>query len=200
MQAITGIASATISRCVLRVAQALGEMPLAPLNRSVLIVDSTSARVASREAKAYSGYKHHRCAKVQVVTRKDGQIVDVSQSYPGSVHDKRIWNVETTRLLPMLRGKVLADKAYAGAAGEGSLLHRPIKRGETAWKLDKESSKTRNATLSKVRVRIEHCFPRLKNWKVLSGLFPFHWTRLGDVVRALAVVHNVERHHASLEL
>ncbi|MFS8981209.1 hypothetical protein PO002_43745 [Cupriavidus necator] len=25
----------------------------------------------------------------------------------------------------------------------------------------------------------------------LGGLFPYHWTRLGDVVRALAVVHNM---------
>ncbi|WP_414224874.1 transposase family protein [Cupriavidus necator] len=96
--------------------------------------------------------------------------------------------------------QVLADKAYAGAAGEGSLLHRPIKRGETSWRLDMEGSKLRKAALSKVRVCIEHCFARLKNWKVLSGLFPYHWTRLGDVVWALAVVHNVERHHASLEL
>ncbi|MBP0639339.1 hypothetical protein J8I34_28920 [Cupriavidus sp. AcVe19-6a] len=50
--------------------------------------------MACTESKAYSGYKHHRRAKVQVVTHKDRRIVAVSQSYPGSVHDEKIWNME----------------------------------------------------------------------------------------------------------
>ncbi|WP_439673047.1 hypothetical protein [Cupriavidus necator] len=70
------------------------------------------------------------------------------------------------------------------------LLHRPIKRGESAWRLAKDAAMRWNGKLSKVRGRIEHCFARLNNWKVLGGLFPYHWTRL-YVVRALAVVHNM---------
>ncbi len=109
-----------------------------PLNRSVLIVDSTSARVASREAKAYSGYRDHRCAKVHVVTRKDGQIVDVSQRYPGSGHDKRIWNIEATRLLPMLRGRcwqtrpTLAPPAKGACSTARSSVAKPP--GDWIWK------------------------------------------------------------------
>jgi phage protein D len=31
-------------------------------------------------------------------------------------------------------------------------------------------------------------------------LFPYHWTRLGDVVRAIAVVHNMNLEAARSEL
>jgi hypothetical protein len=134
------------------------------------------------------------------VIRKDGRVVDVSQSYPGAVHDKKIWNMEADRLLPAMRGGVLGDKAYTGGIGEGSRLLRPVKRGELAWRLDKDLAKKYNAALSKIRVRVEHCFARLKTWKVLSGLFPYHWTRLGDVVRAIAVVHNMNLEAARSEL
>ncbi|MGT2494765.1 transposase family protein [Cupriavidus basilensis] len=61
-------------------------------------------------------------------------------------------------------------------------------------------AKAHNAALSKIRVRIEHGFARLKTWKVLSGFFPDHWTRLGDVVQALAVVHNTKLAVAAGEL
>ncbi|WP_245176220.1 transposase family protein [Cupriavidus sp. AcVe19-6a] len=96
MQALTGFSATTISRYVIGVAHGLCSLALAgtPPPRSTLIVDSTSIRVACTESKAYSGYKHHRRAKVQVVTHKDRRIVAVSQSYPGSVHDEKIWNME----------------------------------------------------------------------------------------------------------
>ncbi len=101
IEALTGIDATTASRYVIRVSNALCEMALAGTSpQSTLIVDSTSARVASTEPRAYSGYKHHRCSKVQVVTRKDGRIVDVSQSYPGAVHGPS--RVNEVRINPML--------------------------------------------------------------------------------------------------
>jgi hypothetical protein len=42
-------------------------------------------------------------------------------------------------------------------------------------------------------VKVEHAFARRKSFKVLQGLFPYRWQRLGDVVRALAVVCNLNR-------
>jgi hypothetical protein len=159
----------------------------------MLVVNTTSTRVATTEQRAYSGYKHHRCAKVQVVSREDGQVVDVSDAVEGSVHDKTVWNRNIERLKPLFEKLVLADKAYAGAAGENEHLLRPVKRGELAYKADPEKAKQFNRELSRKRVRVEHVFARLKTWRVLSGIFPFRWQRLGEVVRALAVVHNLNR-------
>lgn len=197
LEALTGIDAVTVSRCVARVTAALGELPLAKraLNNpmSMLLVDTTSSRVATTQLKAYSGYKHHRCAKVQVLSDEAGQVVDVSPAYEGSVHDKTIWNKQVARVRPLLDRLVLADKAYAGATGESQHLLRPVKRGENAWKANPDKAKQFNRELSKRRVRIEHVFARLKTWKVLGGLFPYRWEKLGPVVRALAVVHNRNR-------
>ena len=151
------------------------------------------------DQKAYSGHKHHRCAKVQVLANLDGQVVDVSPAYLGSVHDKTLWNKEAPRLKPLFDSLVLCDKAYAGATGEvgkpdaPACLVRPIKRGENAWKADPEKAKDFNRQLSKQRVGIEHVFARLKTWRVLGGLLQYRWERLGPIVRALAVVHNANR-------
>ena len=50
--------------------------------------------MASTSDRHYSGYKHHTCAKVQVVTDTLGAVAHVSGAYLGSVHDKTVWNKE----------------------------------------------------------------------------------------------------------
>jgi hypothetical protein len=88
---------------------------------------------------------------------------------------------------------VLADKAYAGGNGEGQHLLRPIKHNETAYKAKPDESREFNRKLSKLRVRIEHVFARLKTWRILSGLFQYKWQRLSEFVRVIAVIHNLNR-------
>jgi hypothetical protein len=193
MEALTGVDAVTVSRCVNRVVAVLGLLALAGKASGQLIVDTTSIRVASSSRKSYSGHKHQRCAKTQVLVRDDGQVVHVGETFEGSVHDKTIWNKEAKALKPLFDQLVLADKAYAGAAGEAQYLLRPIKRGESAYKEDKEKAKEFNRGLSKIRVRVEHVFARLKTWKTLSGLFVYKWSRLAEMVRAIAVVHNLNR-------
>ncbi len=178
--------------------EALGALPLAGKAPGFLLVDTTSIRVATTQKNAYSGHKHQRCTKVQVIARDDGQVVAVGPGAPGSVHDKTLWNRERGNLRHLLGQLTLADKAYAGAAGEGEHLVRPLKRGERAYRENPEAAKAFNREHARTRVRIEHVFARLKTWRVLSGLFPYRWTRLGEVVRALAVVHNLDRQHAGL--
>ena len=58
------------------------------------------------------------------------------------------------------------------------------------YREDKEAAKGYNRGLSKIRVRVEHVFAKMKTWKVLSGMFPFKWQRLGVVMRGIAVLHN----------
>lgn len=156
-------------------------------------MDSTSTRVASTDLASYSGYKHHRCTKVQVVCDEAGTVLDVSPSYAGSVHDKTIFDREAGRLAPSMKGWMLADKAYVGAAWEGQTLLRPIKRGEQAYRLAPEAARIFNRTLSRIRVKVEHCFARLKTWRVLQGLFPYRASRYGEFVKAIAMLHNLNR-------
>ncbi len=70
LEALTGIDSVTVSRCVNRVPEALGALPLAGKAPGFLLVDTTSIRVATTQKNTYSGHKHQRCAKVQVIARR----------------------------------------------------------------------------------------------------------------------------------
>ena len=106
------------------------------------------------------------------------------------MHDKRIWNDAYGATKSTLKQIVLADKAYVGARGEGQILLRPHRRSDAAYKADKDSAKAFNRALSKIRVKVEHVFAQMKNFRVLSNLFPFHPDRYGEVFRAVAVIHN----------
>ena len=60
-----------------------------------LIVDATEQKIQrpKRKQKAYySGKKKCHTLKNQVVINKDSEIVDVSESYPGRHHDKKVWD------------------------------------------------------------------------------------------------------------
>ena len=51
----------------------------APSQGEVLVVDTTSTRVASTQDSHYSGYKHHKCAKVQVIVNTAGAVLHISK-------------------------------------------------------------------------------------------------------------------------
>ncbi len=183
----------TLHRYTLRICALLAGRSLRPeglTGHGWLIVDSTCSRVRSMEQADYSGYKHHRSRKVQVIVDDLWRIVDVSKAYSGAVHDKVIWNRESGRVRASLDRPTLGDKAYAGGEGEGTILFRPIKRNETAYKADVDGCKTANRQLSKVRVKVEHVFARLKTFRVLQGLFVFRPERYAMVFHAVAVIYN----------
>ena len=58
----------------------------------VTVVDTTSISVATTDVAWYSGHKKRHVAKIQVVCDLGGAIRSVSRGYPGSIHDKTIWN------------------------------------------------------------------------------------------------------------
>lgn len=193
-----GIPHVTLQRYTLLVCSVLSRQ-LASLPaeaRQWLLVDTTSTRVRSTSAAHYSGYKHHRCVKVQVVTTDGGMVLDVSGAYPGSVHDKTVWDREFQRVRGVLTLPALGDKAYAGARGEGSVLFRPIRRNEVRWKQDRETCRLANRALSRSRVRVEHAFARIKAFRVLSGQFQMGVNTYACVFRAVAFICNAHLTHA----
>ena len=117
----------------------------------------------------------------------DIQVAD-SRGYPGSIHDKTIWNDNFDMV--QTGSHVLADKAYAGADGEGKVLFRPVKRNERVWKDDPEGAKAANRALSKKRVKIEHLFARLKTWRIVRQ-YPNRPETIGEVFKAVAFIHNL---------
>ena len=160
-----------------------------------LIVDSTCTRIRSSSIDDYSGYKHHKNKKVQLLTDDKRQVLAVSGGYSGKIHDKTMWNKEFASVAKLLDRPVLGDKAYAGAKGEpeakGKIVLRPIKRNEVNYKLDKESCKAFNRQLSQIRVGVEHVFAQLKAFKILRNLFPLQPKRYATCFKAVAFVYNM---------
>nr|WP_268914547.1 transposase family protein [Cupriavidus yeoncheonensis] len=91
-----------------------------------------------------------------------------------------MWWSWAIRRTPEVMGK--ASHSF----GRPSAMSPPTTRTSTP-------QKERNRQISRVRVRIEHVFARLKCWRVIAGIFPTIWSKLGVVVKALAVLHNLAR-------
>lgn len=169
LEALAGIDSVTLSRYVRKVTALLCTLPLRMHQpQGFLLVDTTSVRVGSTDRRSFSGHKHQRCAKVQVIADEAGFVQHSGAAWPGSVHDKTIYNREQVSLGEALGTLILADKAYVGAFNEGEGLLRPIKRGERAAKLP--AAQAFNAELSRRRVRIEHAIVCSRAPQDLPGL------------------------------
>ena len=153
-----------------------------------LIVDTTPTRVRSTDLRYYRGYKKQRVGKVRVVCCANGFVRSVSPGYPGSVHDKTIWEKEVTNA--PTHHTILADRAYAGATGDGSFLQRPIRKNETQFKNDPEKAQIRNRALSLKRVKIEHLFARLKTCRIIHHYFPQKPDTYATVFKTIALIHN----------
>lgn len=187
-----GIAYATLHRYTNRICEMLAQMPLYRRSRhTFLMVGGTCTRVRSTNSNDYSGYKHHKNQKVQMLVDDRRRILAVSRGYSGKVHVKTIWNQEFKALVHLIDRPVLSDKAYAGAKGENTVLLRPIKRNEMAYKFKKDESKAFNRALSQWRVTVEHVFAQIKAFKILRSLFPLHPKRYSTCFKAIALIYNM---------
>jgi hypothetical protein len=71
---------------------------------------------------------------------------------------------------------------------EWTVLFRPVRRNEQAWKSDPSGVKLSNAILSKRRVRIEHVFAQLKTWRIIHHYFPMRPQMYDKTFRAIAFI------------
>ena len=187
-----GLSFVTLHRYTNRVCELLASFPLfKKMDCQYLIVDGTCSRVRSSDSDNYSGHKHHKNRKVQMIINDKRRVVSVSKCYAGAVHDKTIWNKEFDSLKHLLDRIVLADKGYAGGTGENKILFRPIKRNEVEYKTNKEATKAFNRGLSKERVKVENIFAQLKSFKILRNLFPLQAHRYGTCFKAIAFIYNM---------
>jgi hypothetical protein len=192
LEVYLGMPHVTLQRYTNRICEMLALLPLyRQTQHTFLMVDGTCTRVRSSAQDDYSGYKHHKNRKVQMLVDDQRRILAVSPGYSGKVHDKTIWNKEFSSLAKLLDRPVLSDKAYAGATGENQVLLRPIKRNEKLYKEEKESSKAFNRELSHWRVTVEHVFAQLKAFKILRNLFPLQPKRYATCFKAIALVYNL---------
>ncbi len=124
----------TISRIISRISIHIGNLKL-PINNNHLeyyVVDTTTIRIGKGKSKStYSGYKNYHGIKYQLICDNKSKIINTSQGYEASIHDKKIFQKEYEEIKSKINQelKILGDKAYVG--------------------LDKENVKTSNRKVFK---------------------------------------------------
>lgn len=127
------------------------------------------------QKKYYSGKKKKHTLKTQIVTNSAGRILNVSKTYPGSIHDFEVFKREkTTKLIKSIpkEAKTYLDKGYTGAKKASPLLNFLIPFKRNRWKKElSRSEKIYNSKLAKKRVMVEHVLAKLKKYRILSDIF-----------------------------
>lgn len=128
-------------------------------------------RPSRRQKRYYSGKKRRHTVKHQVVVvrkrktpgrkgqRRRVRIAAVSPAFPGTVHDKRVY--DRTRVVVPRKTKRTGDTAYLGTGLE-TPTRRPPKGSLTA------RQKARNRRVSKRRIVAEHGIGKMKVWRIAA--------------------------------
>jgi len=146
-----------------------------------VVFDGTLVRTdrVAADRPYFSGKHHCHGMNLQVIAGPAGQLLWVSGSLPGSVHDMKaawVWGIE--RELAAVGLPALADKGYQGAA-HAKIPYRG--RGKP------ESQKEANRAHAKLRAPGERANAQLKAWKILTRLRCCP-RRAGQIARAILVL------------
>jgi hypothetical protein len=124
------------------------------------------------QKKYYSGKKKRHTLKTQLIVNPLGQILAVSKTYPGSVHDYEVFKQNKTANKIPKNTKVYLDRGYQGIKKDFPDLQTltPVKKNRWKSKLTL-SEKIYNTKTAKKRVVVEHIISRLKKYQILAGIF-----------------------------
>lgn len=142
----------------------------------------------------YSGKKKRHTIKNQVVTARrtkppgPGQkpqrlrIAAVSESFPGSVHDKKVY--DKTRVVTPVDARRTGDTAYIGTSLETPT--RKPRGGELTT-----SQKEANRVVSRRRIVAEHGIGKMKVWRIASERYRNPVRRHTLIMKNVAGLHNL---------
>jgi len=126
--------------------------------------ESPRHRPKDKEAKKvfYSGKNKRHTTKTQITTSSEGKILDVSGSYPGSMHDKTLLEKEQTIEKTTRYSRHWMDKGYCGVNKEhldkNILIPFKKPKGGELSKFQREA----NRYNSQKRIAVEHTIGKLK--------------------------------------
>lgn len=148
-----------------------------------LVVDATEQQTERRDTgSGYSGKKKQETIKTQIVVTKKGRIMHSSESVPGNIHDKKLYDRSKIKLPDNAKG----DLAYLGTnitiPHKSSKLHSLTK-----------TQRCFNERHSRARIIVEHVFASLKNWHILRDRFRGHLTNYHSYFAIVCGLHNLAR-------
>jgi len=136
-----------------------------------LLIDATEQPIqrpkkSKRRKLNYSGKKKRHTQKVEIAVSQDGRIANISNVFPGKVHDIKIRR--SSDKLPSSVDKY-CDSGYQGLQNEASNVKLPHKKPK-GGKLTIEQ-KDYNRSIGKIRVYAEHKFAQLKKFRILGETY-----------------------------
>lgn len=123
------------------------------------------------------------------MARINGEILYLSPTYAGSVHDKSICDYESLSFLKKI--SVIVDLGFKGLASEKAQIIMPYKR-KKKQKLSQEQEAF-NTWVSSVRVKIEHILASVKISRKVKDKFRGRlFAREDNVMLVACAIHNLK--------
>lgn len=156
------------------------------------IVDATEQptyRPKDKETqkKYYSGKKKRHTLKTQIVVTPNGEIIDVSETVPGSQHDKSLYDQRRADDLLDPEEGMMGDSGYQGIQHD-HLAVLPDKKPKNGELTDEQ--KARNRLVSQARIVVENTLAQMKSFRVLSDRYRHPRDTHNDVFTIVAVLVN----------
>jgi len=139
------------------------------------------------QKKYYSGKKRRHTLKTQVVALPDGTIVGVSDTVPGSQHDKALYDAIGVAEQLEEDEAIMGDSGYQGIQHD-HLAVLPTKKPKGGELTDEQ--KQRNRQISQARVVIENTIAQLKFFRILADRYRHSRDSHHQVFRIVASLVN----------
>jgi hypothetical protein len=124
-----------------------------------------------------------------------GKILYLSETYEGSVHDKKICDEEPFEFQQEI--ELLQDLGYQGHTPKNAVIQMPVKSSK--YKKLTEEEKNDNKMKSSKRVAIEHAISGVKRCRVVKDKFRYRRYGYDDLVMELACgLHNLRVDHRKI--
>ena len=168
-----------------------------------LIGDATEFPVRSpkdkKKRKSYfSGRKKRHTAKVQFITDKKERIYDVSASYPGRNHDKKVMGLEKTPDKIPRKSILRLDSGYEKIQKEYPENRFVLPKKANRWQKLNKTDHKKNKMNAKKRIKIEHIIGRLKHYKILSEVYRHNTAGHNRTVKNICGLYNFRLDLAAL--
>lgn len=185
-----GVSQSTICRIWRRITEILetvlvftsGGVEEAIAQGQLLLVDGTYVPTGRRPASGqgaanYSGKRKVQCVNIQTAATCRGDLVAVSEPFPGARHDARvIQECGWSDLFSETEATWVADSAYTATTAITPVKKSP-NQPRSGWE------KRFNKTIASLRAGIEHCIAHLKNWKILAKGYHGRLEELPAIIR-----------------
>lgn len=161
-----------------------------------LIIDACERpieRPSRDQQKLYSGKKKCHTIKNQIICDGFSNLIySVSKTYIGKTNDFKIFKSNSLPRGTPKHLRFLADSAYIAMA---DYIDNPVSVPNKASKNFPltEAEKDQNRILSSYRVKVEHVFAHMKNYKILSQKFRGSKQLARDSFEIVAGLHNFKQ-------